>query len=168
VAGWSPKSLQHKELTMPFVSTQEHIILSPYFDHLSFFFNRDWRMPAGDIVSIMIKLADAELGSISRRGVDKTLTDQDQRRLDEGVVICQEILRHFGVRDEDMFLGTVIAGHPGGMLPLTEQEAASFHSDRLPENLYVADASLLPKSLGNPPILTIIALAKRISHICLC
>jgi hypothetical protein len=39
-------------------------------------------------------------------------------------------------------------------------------SDRLPENLYVADASLLPKSLGNPPILTIIAMAKRISKIC--
>ena len=81
-------------------------------------------------------------------------------------MICQEILRRFGARDEDMFLGTVIAGHPGGMLPLTEKEALSFHSDRLPENLYVADASLLPKSLGNPPILTIIAMAKRISKIC--
>ena len=61
---------------------------------------------------------------------------------------------------------SLIAGHPGGMLPLTEKEASSFHSDQLPENLYVADASLLPKSLGNPPILTIIAVAKRISKIC--
>jgi hypothetical protein len=114
----------------------------------------------------MIKLADDELGSISSQGVDKTLTDQDRRRLDEGVVICKEILRRFGARDEDMFLGTVIAGHPGGMLPLTEKEASNFHSDRLPENLYVADASLLPKSLGNPPILTIIAMAKRVSKLC--
>ena len=40
------------------------------------------------------------------------------------------------------------------------------HSERLPENLYVADATLLPKSLGNPPILTIIAMAKRVSKIC--
>jgi hypothetical protein len=158
--------MQHKDITMPFVSIREHIILSPYFDHLSFFFNPDWRLHAGDIVSIMIKLADDGLGSISSQGVDKTLTDQDRRRLDEGVVICKEILRRFGVGDEDMFLGTVIAGHPGGMLPLTEEEASSFHSDRLPENLYVADASLLPKSLGNPPILTIIAMAKRISKIC--
>ena len=62
--------------------------------------------------------------------------------------------------------GTMIAGHPGGMLPLSAKEAASFHSDRLPENLYVADASLLPKCLGNPPILTIIAMANRISKIC--
>jgi hypothetical protein len=150
---------------MPFVSTQEHFSLSPYFDHVSFFFNQAWRLHAGDIVSIMIKLADDGLGSISRQGVDKTLTDQDRHRLDEGVMICKEILHHFGASDEDMFLGTLIAGHPGGMLPLTEREALSFHSDRLPENLYVADATLLPRSLGNPPILTIIAMAKRISRI---
>lgn len=166
VAARSPNSMQNKDLTMPFVSIQKHIILSPYFDHLSFLFNQDWRLPAGDIVSLMIKLADDELGSISRLGVDKALTDQDQHRLDEGVLICKEILRRFGADEKEMFLGTVIAGHPGGMLPLTEKEASSFHSDRLPENLFVADASLLPKSLGNPPILTIIALAKRISKIC--
>jgi hypothetical protein len=166
VAARAPKSMQHKEITMPFVSSQEHIILSPYFDHLSFLFNQDWRLHADDIVSIMIKLADDRLGSISSQGVVKALTDQDRSRLDEGVVICKEILRRFGARDEDIFLGTVIAGHPGGMLPLTENEALSFHSDRLPENLYVADASLLPKALGNPPILTIIAMAKRISKIC--
>jgi choline dehydrogenase-like flavoprotein len=166
VAARSPKCMQHKDVTMPFVSVRDHIILSPYFDHLSFFFNPGWRQHAGDIVSIMIKLADDTLGSISSRGVDKTLTDQDRRRLDEGALICKEILRRFGARDEDMFLGTVIAGHPGGMLPLTEKEASSFHSDRLPENLYVADATLLPKALGNPPILTVIAMAKRIGKIC--
>jgi choline dehydrogenase-like flavoprotein len=52
------------------------------------------------------------------------------------------------------------------MLPLTEDEADSFHHGRLPENLYVADATLIPESLGNPPILTIIAIAKRVSKIC--
>ena len=166
VAARAPQCRLDKDVTMPFVSTQGPIILSPYFDHLSFFFNRAWRLPAGDIVSIMIKLADDNLGSISSRGVDKGLTGQDRLRLDQGVRICKEILRRFGARDQDTFLGTVIAGHPGGMLPLTEKEAASFHSDRLPENLYVADASLLPKSTGNPPILTVIAMAKRVGKIC--
>ncbi len=165
VAARLPRSMQHKDLTMPFVSIQEHTILSPYFDHLSFFFNPDWRLPAGDIVSIMIKLADEEQGSISSQGVEKGLSELDRRRLDESAATCREILRRFGARDEDLFLGSVIAGHPGGMLPLTSKEAASFHSDRLPENMYVADASLLPKSLGNPPILTIIALAKRVSKV---
>jgi choline dehydrogenase-like flavoprotein len=165
VAGRSPDSKLHKDVTMPFVSSMDHLILSPYFDHLSFFFNPEWRLPANDIVSIMIKLADDEQGSISSHAVDKALSTRDHVYLEEGIRICQEILRRFGVRNDDMFLGTVIAGHPGGMLPLTEKEAASFHSNQLPENLYVADASLLPKSLGNPPILTIIAMAKRISKI---
>lgn len=161
-----PSSLQHKDVTMPFVSSREHYILSPYFDHFSFLFNRDWRLPAGDILSIMIKLADEGRGSVSARGVDKGLSGQDQQRLGEAAAVCREILRGFGAREDEIFAGTVIAGHPGGMLPLTENEAASLHPGRLPENLYVADATLLPRSLGNPPILTIIALAKRISKVC--
>jgi choline dehydrogenase-like flavoprotein len=52
------------------------------------------------------------------------------------------------------------------MLPLTEASAPVVHDDRLPENVFVADATLFPRSLGNPPILTIIALAKRVARIC--
>ena len=52
------------------------------------------------------------------------------------------------------------------MLPLTADEARSLHSPRLPENVYVSDATLFPDSLGNPPILTIMALAKRVSQVC--
>jgi len=52
------------------------------------------------------------------------------------------------------------------MFPLTKNEAETFHHDTLPDNLYVADASLFPKSLGNPPIFTIMAMAKRIGKIC--
>jgi choline dehydrogenase-like flavoprotein len=51
------------------------------------------------------------------------------------------------------------------MLPLTQREARSFHHDGLPENLYIADATLIPEALGNPPILTIVAIAKRISKL---
>jgi len=77
------------------------------------------------------------------------------------------MLLRFGAERDSIFLGTINAGHPGGMLPLTEQEAGSFHHSRLPANLYVADATLLPRSLGNPPILTIIAIAKRVSKLCI-
>ena len=35
----------------------------------------------------------------------------------------------------------------------------------LPDNLYVADATILPEAMGNPPILTIMALAKKMSEI---
>lgn len=69
-----------------------------------------------------------------------------------------------GVPGEKQFLGTLNAGHPGGMLPLTAAEKDSLHPAVLPENLYVADATLLPESMGNPPILTIMALAMKITE----
>ena len=141
-------------------------MVSPYFDHLSFPFNKAWRYPAKDILGMMIKLADAPAGTVSKRSLGKALTDEDRQRLGEGVEICREILCRFGGKQDHVFLGTINAGHPGGMLPLTEQEAESFHHRRLPGNLYVADATLFPRSLGNPPILTIIAMAKRVSRMC--
>ena len=55
--------------------------------------------------------------------------------------------------------------HPGGMLSLTEKEKETLHHADLPDNLYIADATLLPRSMGNPPMLTIMALAKKIAAI---
>ena len=115
----------------------------------------------------MIKLADSPGGSVTEKSVHKVLTDEDKQRLTEGVELCTEILTRLGVNKDRIVLGTINAGHPGGMLPLTTQEAETFHHSRLPENLYVADATLFPKSLGNPPILTIMAMAKRVSKVCL-
>jgi choline dehydrogenase-like flavoprotein len=156
---------QNHELPMPFIIQREHFIISPYFDFLSFFFNRNWRYPAGDIFSLMIKLADAGTGSCGRHGVRKSLSEMDKINLNEGVKICKTILHKLGIKEPAIFLGTLNAGHPGGMLPLTEKESRTLHPGCLPENLYVADASLFPESLGNPPILTIAAMAKRIARL---
>jgi len=161
VAARCKGSLQNKELSMPFAVQKEHYIISPYFDYLSFFFNKSWKYPAADTLSLMIKLADSSCGSLDNKDIKKTLTDSDKERLREGVEICSEIFVRYGINKEDIFLGTINAGHPGGMLPLTRQEAETFHNPKLPENLYVADATLFPKALGNPPILTIMAMARR-------
>jgi choline dehydrogenase-like flavoprotein len=156
----------NKEIPMPFVVQMDRYILSPYFDYLSYFFNRRWKRPAENILSLMIKLSDDCAGSVSKRKVGKVFTGQDRSRLDEARRLCLEILGHLGVKEKDIFLGTINAGHPGGMLPLTRGEAESFHDPRLPRNVYVADATLFPASLGNPPILTIMAMAKRVCRIC--
>ena len=83
--------------------------------------------------------------------------------MDGAVQRSREILERMGVREKDQFLGTLNAGHPGGMLPLTEKEKDTLHSASLPDNLYVADATLLPQSMGNPPMLTIMALARKMA-----
>ena len=71
-----------------------------------------------------------------------------------------------GVSRADVFLGTCNAGHPGGMLPLNGHERRDMQADDLPDGLYVADATLLPKSLGKPPILTVMGLAMRVARRC--
>jgi choline dehydrogenase-like flavoprotein len=159
-------SLQNKEISMPFAVQRDGYILAPYFDYLSYFFRREWNRAPEDTLGIMIKLADSNEGSISEKSVDKKLSDQDMRRLGDGVKTCYDILGRLGANTTDVFLGTLNAGHPGGMLPLKENETKSFHSSRLPDNLYVADSTLLPRSLGNPPIFTIMAIAKRVSKLC--
>jgi ferredoxin len=166
MAPW-PGSLQNKEISMPFVVQRDGYIVSPYFDYLSYFFRRDWRSAPEDTLGLMVKIADSTEGGIAGRRVDKKLTDRDARLLSDGVGLCREIFRRLGVRGEDVILGTLNAGHPGGALPLTKQDAGTLHPSRLPRNVYVADASLFPASLGNPPILTIMALAKRVSSHCL-
>lgn len=167
VAARVPGAWQCNEIEMPFVVRRPHYILSPYFDWLSALFNPSWRHPLPDIVGVMIKLADEESGSVSARGrIDKLLSQTDRARLEEGVGLATEILSSFGADPATVFRGTVNAGHPGGTLPLTASTAGTFHDSRLPDNVYVADTSLLPRSLGGPPILTTIALAKRVAARC--
>ena len=161
------ESGQSREISMPFAVQRERFILSPYFDYLSFFFNRAWTHPARNTLALMVKLADSCAGSVASNGqIVKPLSGGDRAGLSEGVELCREILGRLGVRQDATYLGTINAGHPGGTLPLTAREADTLHDSRLPANVYVADATLLPRSLGNPPILTIVALAKRISRIC--
>ncbi len=164
-APW-PGSRQHREVPMPFVVQRPGFIISPYFDYLSFLFDRRWRRPADGTLTLMIKLADSESGRVPVRGarLDKGLTAEDRRRLAEAEALCRQILVRCGADPADIFLGTLNAGHPGGMLPLTAADAESLHPARLPADLYVADATLLPRSMGNPPILTILALAKRVAR----
>jgi len=162
LSGRHPGSGPQGEISMPFVVQQDSYILSPYFDYLSFFYNRKWRRPGSGILSLMVKLADESRGGSRQRAIDKELTHRDRGILSSGIDLCRKILLRLGVKEDSLVLGTVNAGHPGGMLPLSREDAASLHPKRLPGNLYVADASLLPRSLGNPPILTIMALSKAI------
>jgi choline dehydrogenase-like flavoprotein len=165
IAAEYPGANQHAEISMPFASQQDGYILSPYFDYLSFFFRRAWHYPIGNIVSLMVKLADANEGAVTRKNVSKPLTPSDRDRLDKATAICAEVLARIGIDRSQTFLGVLNAGHPGCSLPLTRNEAQTMHSPKLPANVYVADATILPRSLGNPPILTIVALAKRIGRL---
>ncbi len=163
VAGPAPGIGQDRQLLMPFISQQDGYILSPYMDYLSFFFNKSWRLPMKDMASIMIKLSDEEKGYTDGRKIDKVMSPADHKKMAEAVSLSRDILERIGVPRDKQFLGTLNAGHPGGMLPLTAAEKETLHNPALPDNLYIADATILPKSMGNPPMLTIMALSKKIA-----
>lgn len=165
VAGPWDGAAQDREIAMPFVAERGPYILSPYFDYLSYYFNRGWPAGAGNILSLMVKLADAGAGTVTAKGVDKPLLPEDTAALKSAVDLCAGILARMGIRKRDLFFGTLNAGHPGGTLPLTREDAGALHPRRLPENLFVADATLLPEALGKPPILTVMALAKKVGRV---
>ncbi|MCD7840472.1 MAG: FAD-dependent oxidoreductase [Erysipelotrichaceae bacterium] len=167
VAAHYPGIAANHQIPMPFLMQREGYMLSPYMDYLSYFFNKSWRLPSKDILSMMIKLSDSSFGGSHNNGIEKELTSEDQKKLKSAVSDCKKIFSKMGIKQEDIFLGTLNAGHPGGMLPLTSEESESFHNQRLPKNLYVADATILPHSMGNPPIWTIMALSKRIAKVCI-
>ena len=83
VAARVPNAWQCNEIEMPFFVQREGYILSPYFDWISSLFHPSWRHRLQDIVGIMIKLADDNVGSVSGRKVHKLLTPADRSRLDE-------------------------------------------------------------------------------------
>ena len=153
---------------MPFYVQKDGYILSPYFDHLSYFFNRDWRPPAADILSLMIKLADEPVRQDPwSPGLDKPLTGKDTRRLAEAAGLCREVFGRLGVRGKTSFFGTLNAGHPGGSLPLGPETAGSLHDPRLCLRTSMSRTRRsCPARSAAPPILTIMALARRVAGIC--
>ena len=164
VAARWPGARQDREMSMPFYAERGRCLIAPYFDQLSYFFDRRWRPAASAVFSRMIKLADSGTGTVEGKRVGPLLTPADRAELSEAVELCTEILARLGVRPRDVFLGTLNAGHPGGTVPLTPADAASLHPSRLPANVWAADGSLFPGSPGGPPILTIMALARAVAR----
>jgi hypothetical protein len=153
-----------KEPPMVWYLKQEHDIISPYFDLLSYWFHKPWRdVPLENRVGMMIKLADTEEGAVDAQGtVTKTLTELDRERLEEAKGKVKEIMEASGVKGPFVD-GMLHGGHLGGTVPLTKDDSETMHPSWLPQDLWVADLSLMPLSQGLPTMLTTAALALRVA-----
>ncbi len=164
VAGTAKDARMLNEPPMVWFSKRDHYILSPYFDLLSYWFHKPWKsLPTEDMVGMMIKLADTENGTVHADGsVTKTLTDIDKQRLQQAKAEAVEIMEASGVAGP-FIDGMVHGGHLGGTVPLTAEDVETMHPGWLPEDLWVADLSLMPRSQGMPTMLTAAALALRVA-----
>ena len=150
------------EVQMAALVKGKNFVLSPHF---SSFIKGNIDNPDvedKDILSIMVKTPDECKGYVHTDGfVKKENTIEDIRYLAEGVATAGFILEKAGV-DPTTIGSTVYRGaHPGGTVKIGKALDTNLETE-IP-NLYVCDASVLPVSPGKPPILTILALAKRLA-----
>ena len=145
------------EVQMAGLVVAENFVLSPHFSS----FMGD-EVDDKDILSIMVKTPDEAKGYIDDDGdVFKINTIKDIQYLAEGCTTAGMILEKAGV-DSASITSTLYRGaHPGGSAAIGKIVDSNLESEI--ENLFVCDASVLPVSPGKPPILTILALAKRLA-----
>ncbi|HEY3421465.1 MAG TPA: FAD-dependent oxidoreductase [Methanomassiliicoccales archaeon] len=165
VGGKFKGARQLEEPPMAWYCQRDGYIISPYFDVLSHWFHRPWRkVGLKDRVGVMVKMAESANGKVLADGtVEKPLTEWDSVRLEKA---CQEVREMMEMADVQApyVNGLLHGGHLGGTVPLHRGDVDSMHPSILPEGLWVADLSLLPRSQGLPTMLTTAALAMRVSH----
>ncbi len=113
-------------------------------------------------ISLMVKIGDSRNGSISLDGrITKPMGEKERFRLNRGAAISREILIEAGCRPDSIMIGPVRGAHPGATARIGDIVDTDLQT-RI-ENLYVSDASVLPKALDRPLVLTLISLGRRLA-----
>lgn len=156
---------QLKEPPMVWYTKEEDYILSPYIDILSHFLHKPWRdVSIQDRVGLMVKLADEEQGTVYADGkVKKEITPYDKSRLEGAISPAKQVMESAGVSGP-FIEGVHNGGHLGGTVPLSKEDVPNMKPSWLPDELWVADLSLAPRSQGLPTILLASALALRVAR----
>ena len=150
------------EVQMAGLIIGKNFVLSPHFSSFIRANLPGDNINDSDILSIMVKTPDECRGFVTDDGdVVKINTITDIRYLAEGAATAGFVLEKAGV-DPTTIGSTVYRGaHPGGTAPIGIVVDSNLETKI--SNLFVCDASVLPISPGKPPILTILALSKRLA-----
>lgn len=117
-----------------------------------------------DVIGLMLKFADTCMGNIDEKGnIEKTLAKVDVDLIKEGYEKAVRLLLKAGVKKESIVATSLKGAHPGGTAAVGEVVDKNFESKI--KGLFVCDASVIPEAPGRPPILTIVAIAKKVSKI---
>ncbi|MEM3078084.1 MAG: GMC family oxidoreductase N-terminal domain-containing protein [Nitrososphaerales archaeon] len=153
----------NKELPMQVYLAMDKFILSPHYSMflLPYLESKGFRVSKENVLGLMVKIADEPAGMVKTSSVEKHLTKKDMNLLLRGKKIAEEILLTAGA-DPESIIATFPRGfHPGGTAAMGKVTNKNFETEF--NGLFVCDASLLPEAPGAPPILTIVALAKRLA-----
>jgi choline dehydrogenase-like flavoprotein len=113
-------------------------------------------------LGVMIKLKDEISGSFDAKGrISKGTTASDRERLTRAEDVAREILMQAGCTPGRMITTPLRGTHPSASVRIGD--VLSNNLETSVAGLYVCDASVFPEALARPTVLTIIALAKRLS-----
>ena len=115
------------------------------------------------LMGIMSKTQDDKNGTISSGkfgiNISKKLTPEDHRRLEKGDTYAREVLLEAG--SKKIFTSPIRGTHPGGTNSIGEVVDSNLQTRVV--NLYICDSSILPRSLGAPLVITLMAFAKKLA-----
>lgn len=139
-------------------------LLMPHYSRqlLTLMQDQGLQVGPGDILGMMVKIRDEDAGMVGETVV-KGVTAKDAEFLAAGASIAGIILEEAGTDPGTFVVAPLRGPHPGGTarIGVTVDEKL----ETSVSGLYVADASVLPAAPGGPPILTIVALAKRAARL---
>jgi choline dehydrogenase-like flavoprotein len=136
-------------------------------------FNRNWfniaqnyikslKIDTSRMLGLMTKIRDESTGRVMSNGtIHKALTETDKAKLDEAHEINKQILIAAGANPDTIFKTQYEAGHPACTAAIGKIVDKNQESEI--KGLYVSDASVFPSPLGMPPILTIVAISKKLA-----
>jgi len=155
----------NSELNMALYIKRKGYLLSPHYSGflMPYLTSKGLKVQSSDILGVMVKIEDEPTGEVKPDSIIKGLSDRDMELLDKGRKEASKILIDAGV-DAGTIISTSPRGaHPGGTC--VSLVGPSLETDV--ESLYISDASILKGPFGIPPMLTIIAMSKRLSAILL-
>ncbi len=152
----------NKEVQMNALIKFDDFIIAPHFS--SYLYKRLEHLGAKskDILGMMVKIKDESSGKVKKDSVVKYNTLNDVKLLSEGSAIAGSILTKAGVDPKTIISTHARGAHPGGTASIGRAVDKNLETEI--NGLFVADASVFPISPGVPPILTIVALAKRLAE----
>ena len=116
----------------------------------------------GNTLGVMIKLKDEISGSFDERGrISKGLTAADGAKLARAEDVAREILKRAGCDPRRMITTPLRGTHPSATVRI--DDAITRDLETPVPGLYVCDASVFPRALARPTVLTIMALAMRLA-----
>lgn len=148
------------EVQMNALIKLDDLIMAPHYSGILFDNLKNRGASENDILGIMIKIADERSGMVREDYIEKYSTAKDVGLLAKGSATAGAILKEAGV-DPTTLTSTIARGaHPGGTAAIGEIVNKNLETEI--SGLFATDASVFPVAPGAPPVLTIVALAKRL------